>query len=209
MTTNTGVQGKQHKSDFKAAEEVSDILSGRDKAEQERIIRWVSESLGLLAPSPELPSHVAPSTQLPSPQQQAPVHAPASLPKDIKSFVEEKAPKSDVHFVTVVAYFYQFEASPADHKEAITAADLRGATRLANWGRFKTPTIPLNNAVKQGYLDRADRGAYAVNAVGENLVAMTLPGARDGNGGARPTKKKRSKATTKKAAKKKAGKKAS
>jgi hypothetical protein len=35
------------KSDFMAAEEIKAILNGRDKNEQERIIRWVSESLGL------------------------------------------------------------------------------------------------------------------------------------------------------------------
>jgi hypothetical protein len=32
------------KSDFLAAEEIKKILHGRPKAEQERIVRWVSES---------------------------------------------------------------------------------------------------------------------------------------------------------------------
>ncbi len=35
------------KSDFLAAEEIKGILDGREKTEQERIIRWVSESLDL------------------------------------------------------------------------------------------------------------------------------------------------------------------
>src|ERR1019366_321043 len=35
------------KSDFIAAEEIKGILHDRQKAEQERIMRWVNESLGL------------------------------------------------------------------------------------------------------------------------------------------------------------------
>jgi hypothetical protein len=33
-----------------------------------------------------------------------------------------------------------------------------------------------NNALNQGYFDRAERGEFKLNAVGENLVAMALPG---------------------------------
>ena len=36
--------------------------------------------------------------------------------------------------------------------------------------------MTLNNAKNQGYLDSAERGAFQINSVGENLVAMTLPG---------------------------------
>jgi hypothetical protein len=39
------------------------------------------------------------------------------------------------------------------------------------------PNKTLNNAHGHGLLDRAgDRGAFRINSVGENLVAMTLPG---------------------------------
>ena len=44
--------------------------------------------------------------------------------------------------------------------------------------------MTLNNAVNQGYMDRVARGQYKVNAVGENLVSMTLPDA--GGGSAAP-----------------------
>jgi hypothetical protein len=44
----------------------------------------------------------------------------------------------------------------------------------------------LNNAKNQGYLNPAARGEYAINTVGENLVAMTLPG-----GGAVSSKEKK------------------
>jgi len=39
------------------------------------------------------------------------------------------------------------------------------------------PTSTLNNALRSGYLDKGSkRGTFRINAVGENLVAMTLPG---------------------------------
>lgn len=40
---------------------------------------------------------------------------------DIKKFVNEKAPTSDVHFAATVAYYYQFKASENQRKDAITS----------------------------------------------------------------------------------------
>jgi hypothetical protein len=71
--------------------------------------------------------------------------------------------------------------------------------------RLKKPIWTLQNARTLGLLDKAeDPGAFSINTVGENLVAMTLPG--DGNGAPRaksaPTKRA-SKAPPKKSATKK------
>lgn len=41
------------KSDFLAAEDIKEILAGREKAEQERIVRWVSESLRFWSHAPK------------------------------------------------------------------------------------------------------------------------------------------------------------
>jgi collagenase-like PrtC family protease len=82
-----------------------------------------------------------------------------------------------VQFAVVVAYFHRFEAPEAQRKNFITTEDLQEAARLAVWPRKKQPSVTLNNAIKQGYLDRGERGTYRLNAVGENLVAMALPGA--------------------------------
>ncbi len=75
------------------------------------------------------------------------------------------------------------------------------------------PGKTLNNARQQGLLDRTERGYFSVNAVGENLVAMTLPG--DSNSGGKRAKKKTAKKKTakkktarKKTARKKAARKA-
>src|ERR1041385_1302832 len=175
------------KSDFLAAEEIKGILEGREKAEQERIIRWVGESLEL---------SITGRTRAHTQEAHATASAPPTLGEgdrssratDMRTWVAEKQPKSDTQFVAVVAYFFRFIGPEAERKDSITAEDLQTAARLAGWRVFKTPSVTLNNVINQGYLDRAGRGAYRLNAVGENLVTMTLPGTGE-SGAKRPRKK--------------------
>lgn len=196
------------KSDFMAAEEIKSILHGREKSEQERIIRWVAESLGLAttAPDPEKLASPHPNAPQPPPPHGQPLpHGASGHRKDIKSFVNEKKPKSDLQFVAVVGYFFRFEAPQADRKEIIVAQDLQDAGRQARGYGFKSPLVTLNNAVAQGYFDRGGRGEFKLNAVGENLVAMTLPGGDTGqNHSARPKKRKAAKNRNQRAKKSKA-----
>src|SRR5439155_25936793 len=92
------------KSDFLAAEEIKEILRGREKPEQERIVRWVSESLELsgtaVKPRPEH-AHVNPHPAQAS-EPSSPVHHDVGRSRDIRSFVQEKAPKNDIKLVAVV-----------------------------------------------------------------------------------------------------------
>ena len=167
-------------SDFDAAKAVCDVLKDLDKERQQRILRWVTESLDLaLHVRTERHSEPAPGAHTLPPH--APVLPTTASPRaqDIKSFVDSKAPKSDIQFSAVVAYYYRFEASDKEQKDAISADDLQNATRLAGRARLSRPIMTLNNAKKQGYLDAVERGAFRINSVGENLVAMTLPGSNN------------------------------
>jgi hypothetical protein len=113
---------------------------------------------------------------------------------DMRTFVETKKPNNDVQFAATVAYFHAFETPPVARKTEITATDLTDATRLANWPRLKKSLQTLHNANKLGYLDKGStRGAFKINTVGENLVAMALPTAA----GAAPPPRKRNKKTAK------------
>jgi hypothetical protein len=105
-------------------------------------------------------------------------HAPHrhARPADIKSFVDSKRPKSDVQFAAVVAYYYRFEAPVESRKDSVDAQALQEAARLAGRRRPPKPLATLNNAKNLGYLDSSERGQFRINSVGENLVAMTLPG---------------------------------
>lgn len=168
--------------DFDVAKAVAEKLGSLTRDRQERILRWVSETLGLVPHGSE-PVPAAPA-QIPLSSAGAP-GSPGGV-KDIKTFIAEKAPKSDNQFAAAVAYYYRFEAPPANRREAIDSELLQEAARQAGWHRPKRPTDTLHNARKAGYLDSAERGTFRLNNVGENLVAMAMP-----SGGAKTVKRKK------------------
>jgi len=163
--------------DFEAAKAIFEQLKDFPLDRQERILRWVAEGLGLSAvvttKSPVIPQAegVRPVTPVGPAQPPSP-----SGGVDIKTFVTAKAPKSDTQFAAAVAYYYRFEAPPAQRLDSINAEVLQEATRLAGRPRLAKPNATLNNAKAAGYLDGVSPGEFAINTVGENLVAMTLPG---------------------------------
>jgi hypothetical protein len=167
----------QPKDDFEAVRLVADALEGFEAKDQERIIRWAREKLGLevvptgsTLPSPPLPSG------LPAPNPPA-----LASSKDLKTFVAEKKPKNDVQFAATVAYYYRFEAPENLRKNAIDADDLQEGCRLVGRERFSYPGQTLRNAHTLGLLNKgSESGFFAVNSVGENLVAVALPGGGEG-----------------------------
>jgi hypothetical protein len=178
-------------SDFDAAKAVAEQLEGMEKERQQRILRWVAETLSLdLGIAPARDRWTADTTES---RGATSAHDEAQLshrrPADIKSFVDSKRPKSDVQFATVVAYYYRFEASAENRKDSIDADILQEGARLAGRRRPPKPLATLNNAKTLGYLDSSERGQFRINSVGENLVAMTLPGTSQ----ERPQKKARRK----------------
>ncbi len=180
--------------DLEAVRTIAQALEGFDAPDQQRIIRWAAEKAGLAltvgsgAPLP--PAGGIPPKLNPTP--------PDGTTKDIRTFVAEKNPRSDNQFAATVAYYYRFESPDSERKEAITAGDLQEACRRAGRSRLKSPGKTLFNAHNVGLLDKADRGAYSINAVGENLVAMTLPSGTQA--GIKPRRQK-TPASSKKAAK--------
>lgn len=185
---------------FDAAKTVSDTITGMEKSDQERVLRWVAESLGI-----QLSAKASEAQPAHHHASEAEVRPPVSSrtperAQDIRSFVQAKQPRSDMQFAATVAYYYRFEAPTEQQRNTITPEFLQEATRQAGRDRLGNPRATLNNAVAQGYLDRADRGEFTINTVGENLVAMTLPSTRE-NGGAsaRGALKKAGRKTTKKA----------
>jgi hypothetical protein len=170
--------------DLEAVRNVVDALQGFDAIEQERIIRWAREKVGL---------SVAPSLQhggVRGDADSGSKFAPSgTIATNIKTFIDTKNPQSERQFAAAVAYFYKFEAAESERKSSITATDLQEACRKVGRERIGNPGQTLINAHSQGYLDKAgERGAYAVNTVGENLVAMTLP---EGSGSNRSSLKKK------------------
>lgn len=190
--------------DFTAAKEIFEKLHDLPSDRQQRVLRWVAEGLGLMpvigtqaataqTASPSL-AQLGGSTHVPTPAPE-PLRHGLGPHLDIKSFVLQKSPTSDMQFAAVVAYWYRFEAPPAERKDTITSEVLIEAARLSGRKRPPSPRMTLTNAKNQGYLDSASRGEYSINSVGENLVAMTLGG--DGTPAPRKRKKTKKKASAK------------
>lgn len=162
---------KPNLDDLEATRTIVGALGGFDARDQERILRWAREKLGLATAvnEPPLQGRVVPAALAQTPTQSP---TPAL---DIRSFMAKKSPSSDTQFAAAVAYYYRFEAPTHLRKESITAGDLREACRQVDRIRIKHLAQTLVNAHYQGLLDRGERGAYIINTVGENLVAMALP----------------------------------
>jgi hypothetical protein len=196
-------------SHFDAAKAIVDALSKLDKNSQRLAMRFAAETLGL-----QLTSQ---SPQPPTPAIQASAAGPApsggevTPTVDIKQFAAAKAPKTDQQFAAVVAYYYRFEAPEAERRDTIDKDTLKEAVRLTGGRRQpKDATFTLNNAKNSGYLDSVGAGQFRINSVGENLVAMALPGNAGDNSPRRrsspkkkPSKKSPSKSSSVKSARKK------
>ena len=160
--------------DLEATRQVAALLEPFQPAERERIIRWVREKLGMEVAlgQPTRPPGAA--------FAQAPVIAGPSgqepQPNDLRSFVKSKNPKNDTQFAATVAYYYRFIAAEAERKDAISPQDLMDACRTADWKRPSRPGQTMVNAFHAGVFDKSGHGSYKLNSVGENLVAMVLPG---------------------------------
>lgn len=179
--------------DFEAAGKIYDILKDFKPEEQQQIIKWTSEKLGIQT------GPVSPPVKI-TENGQAQQNQPERQRTDIKTFVESKNPTSDMQLATVVAYFYEFEASDTQHKDSITHTDLQEACRLSGRKRLAKPDQTLRNACNYGFLDKAGASIFKVSTVGENLVAVTLPNNEEpaSSQKKRKTRKKISKKTSKK-----------
>lgn len=162
--------------DLEAVRSVADTLQPFANDDRERIIRWAREKLGMNT-STAVASAVRVEVGTDAPRDGAAAGTQSVV--DIKKFVNEKAPKSDVHFAATVAYYYLFKASENQRKDAITKEDIVEACRQVDRKRPKRSAQVLVNAYHDGLFDRGERGSYKLNSVGENLVAMALPGANE------------------------------
>ena len=95
---------------------------------------------------------------------------------DIRSFGQEKSPRSANERVAVVGY-YLSELAPAEERKAeISAGDITKYFKQAAFPLPGAARMTLVNAKNAGYLDAGtERGTYRLNPVGHNLVAHSLP----------------------------------
>jgi len=185
----------ENKDDLEAVRTIVKTLEGFEVKERERIIRWSMEKVGLqLAKQPPIEQS----------SENKKSDMPSGKTTDIKTFISEKNPSSDQHFAAAVAYYYRFVAPRDQRKETITADDLQNACRQVKRDRLSNPNQTLINAHHSGILDKTgERGAYCINTVGENLVAMTLPAGARSAASKKPNRHKNAKKQDAKSSKKK------
>jgi hypothetical protein len=180
------------KDDLDAIRAITNALSNFKPDEQKRILNYACQKLGIVLENtpPGVSGAGATGTGHRGTQDQGTNQGRAT---DIRTFVQDKQPKTDIQFATTVAYFYRFVALADQRKDNIGSADLIEACRAVNHERIDAKNT-FNNAYNAGLLDRVDRGKFAINTVGENLVAMTLPGGDIGGNGSSIARRKPRKA---------------
>jgi hypothetical protein len=92
----------------------------------------------------------------------------------IKTFKEQKRPRSANEMAAVVAYFLAELAPKNERKRTIATKDIETYFKIAEFPLTKV-RFTLPNARSAGYLDAVGDGAYKLNAVGHNLVVHSLP----------------------------------
>jgi hypothetical protein len=105
-------------------------------------------------------------------------HSAISGPKDIRTFAEEKKPRSANEMAAVTGYYLEYLAPEQDRKSEINAADIKKYFHQANFRLPAKAVMTLVNAKNAGYFDAGStRATYRLNPVGYNLVAHRLPAA--------------------------------
>jgi len=172
---STSPPANNPKTPLDAAQKIVAELQGMAPDHQFLAVKFALEAMGLQMPS-ATPQHSPATTTPPQHSAPAPPAPGCGHSMDIKSFTAIKAPKSDQQFAAVVAYYYQFEAPLGHRKEGIDVETMKHAARLASRKQPPNWRFTLQNAKNSGYLDPAGEGSYRLSPVGENLVAITLPG---------------------------------
>ena len=94
---------------------------------------------------------------------------------DIRTFTQQKNPRSDVQMAAVVAYYLAKLAPEELRRDSITAEDVPEYFGRGKYPLPKNSGMTLVNAKNAGYLDAAGQGKYKLNPVGHNLVVHNLP----------------------------------
>ncbi|MCC4307878.1 hypothetical protein LL252_04770 [Alcanivorax marinus] len=115
--------------DLDAVKKVVDALEPFQSEERERIIRWACEKLGVSGQRSVGTHPDRQREEKDGERRDAPAGGSAARGTDIRTFVNEKKPDSDIQFATTVAYFYAFESPEAERKLSISSDDLQNACR--------------------------------------------------------------------------------
>jgi len=164
--------------ELRAIHQVIAALSDIDSEARARVINYVFQRLGISTPAVLVEAGASVAAPAHGMEAAASLAQPGRRQVDIRTFGQEKSPRSVNERVAVVGY-YLSELAPADERKAdISAADITKYFKQAGFPLPGAARMTLVNAKNAGYLDAgAERGTYKLNPVGHNLVAHSLPAA--------------------------------
>jgi len=163
---------------FQVASDITERLVHLPRDQQARVLEWVSQCLNL---SPALPASSVPGRSKASPPTR-PRRSRATGESgvegvdaaDMRTFVESRRPTSDVQYAVVIAHYFRHHVPAHQRRETVTARMIGHSTSLTRWKSISNPGTTLHQATTHHYLDRVDRGQFAITAAGEQLVTKEL-----------------------------------
>lgn len=190
-------------SEAEAIKGISKILKPLNTASQKNVVGYVFKHLGLEAQlgysgDVDSPNSVPFDSSLTS-QNKLPKETVNRI-KDIRSFADEKNPRTVIEKIILVGFYLSEIAQNDEKTEQFDSKHIKTYFKQAG---FKLPiniSTELARAKDAGYIEIAQKGKpykYKLNPVGYNLIAHSLPGKSN----SRKTNPQR---TTKKSDKKKA-----
>jgi len=142
--------------DFAATKQIVESLQRFSSEDQERILRWTAEKLGVAG------THSTATAQL--------------TIADFNRILLEHKQSNDRLFAAAVAYANKFNAPPGFSKKFITPVDVGTAARQIGRGAPNYPSQTLINAAQSGLLKKVTHGRYALTAQGQRAVEATDKG---------------------------------
>jgi hypothetical protein len=171
-----GVSDPELDSELQAIVTLLNVLEPLSPEARSNVLAYVFRRLGLTFAGPHAPSGGRGITDIAAGLYPEGMGSPAGGVIDIRSFKEEKQPKTASEMVAMVAYYLAYLAPPDERRDYVVADDIKKYFLQAV---FPLPSAPphmtLVNAKNSGYIDARERGQYRLNPVGYNLITNKLP----------------------------------
>jgi hypothetical protein len=157
------MEGSSALQELEAIKEALAALSPLDQGGRERAVTWIASALGVTTGTPSAAGFTPGGNGGPN----AGLASQPGLLGSAKQFLAQKAPRSDIERVAVLAYFLTHAKGSVHFK----TADISTLNVEAAGPRISNASYAVSNAMKKaGYLAAGPKGTRQITARGEALV---------------------------------------
>jgi hypothetical protein len=169
---------------------VLNALSPLSEKARASVLDYVTKRLGVVGPERSGDQRKASDA---SSQEQTIQPGSGETPIHVKTFKEQKKPRSANEMAALVGYYLSTLAPPDKRKKTVNQKDMETYFKIAGFPLPNQIRVTLANAKTAGYFDAAGAGEYKLNAVGHNLVVHSMPRGASTGGGSRKRTARRAK----------------